>query len=73
MKMLKQKMRKKLEVSTETPWGALETVEKPQINSSCKAEETITVQKLTKSNKWKFNQKICRNNNLRDADSINIA
>ena len=47
MNMLKQNMREKLEGSSETPVGAEEIVEKTsQLNSSCEAEETITVRKM---------------------------
>ena len=34
MKMLKQKMREKMEGSSETPGGAVETIEKLKLNSS---------------------------------------
>ena len=37
---------KNMEVSTENPGGASETVEKSKLNSSCKAEKKITLQKM---------------------------
>ena len=47
-----QTREKKLEGYAKPPGGAAETVEKPRLNSSCEAEEKITVQKKrTKSTK----------------------
>ena len=43
--------KEKRKVSSETLGGAEETVEKLKLNSSCEAEEKVTLQNQTKSTK----------------------